>query len=63
MTKVTIKIKGERFVLIPETEYEAELAAALPPMFPDGTRDARACIRTSIAREIIQERRELGLTQ
>ena len=66
MTKATIEIKGERFVLIPEAEYEAELAATLPPLppvFPDGTREARACIRVSIARDIIQERRELGLTQ
>jgi DNA-binding XRE family transcriptional regulator len=66
MTKATIEINGERFVLIPEAEYEAELAATLPPLppvFPDGTREAHACIRVSIARDIMQERRELGLTQ
>ena len=56
---------GTRFVLIPEAELSAleNGLPPLPPVFPDGTREADACIRVSIARDIIKERRELGLTQ
>ena len=66
MSRAIIKIKGARFVLIPEAEFEAIEEASLPPLppvFPDGTREAQPLICASIARDIIKERRELGLTQ
>jgi DNA-binding XRE family transcriptional regulator len=55
---------GTRFVLIPQAELEAiEGLPPLPPVFPDGTREAQPFIRASIARDIIKERHELGLAQ
>lgn len=64
MTRTTVEIMGTRFVLIPEAELEAiEGLPPLPPVFPDGTREAQPFIRASIARDIIKERHELGLTQ
>ena len=64
MTRTTVEIMGTRFVLIPEVELEAiESLPPLPPVLPNGNREALPLIRVSIAREIIKERHELGLTQ
>jgi DNA-binding XRE family transcriptional regulator len=66
MIRTIIKIRGTRFVLIPEAELTAIEEAALPPLPPiaqDGTCEAFSFIRASIARDIIKERWALGLTQ
>jgi ribosome-binding protein aMBF1 (putative translation factor) len=64
MTRTTVEIMGTRFVLIPEAEFEAmETLPPLPPVLPNGNREALPFISASIAREIITERRELGLSQ
>jgi DNA-binding XRE family transcriptional regulator len=68
MTRAVIKIRGTRFVLIPENELTAIEEAALPPMphtppAEGGTCEAFSFIRASIARDIIKERWALGLTQ
>ena len=71
-----INVKGERFVLVPEAEYRGFLRntallartavpslPALPPAVADGTVDALAYSRASIARDIIRDRQRLGLSQ
>ena len=60
----TITIKGDKYVLVPEREYR-ELAGMpkLPPAAADGTVDALAYSRASIARDIIRDRERLDLTQ
>lgn len=63
MTRTTIEIMGTRFVLIPEAELAAIEGPSLPPVGKDETCEALPFIRASIARDIIRERRELGLTQ
>ena len=70
----TIRIMGERFVIIPQDEYrrlkgefaDKDREAWMPPLpVTDhaGNMPAVDFARASIARSIIQERRELGLTQ
>jgi ribosome-binding protein aMBF1 (putative translation factor) len=57
--------KGKRFVLVPEDDFK-RLAAdlvPLPPAAADGTRDALAFARASIANSIITGRKALGWTQ
>jgi DNA-binding XRE family transcriptional regulator len=54
---------GTRFVLIPEAELAAIEGPDFPPIAEDGTCEALPFIRASIARDIICERQELGLTQ
>jgi ribosome-binding protein aMBF1 (putative translation factor) len=68
MVAGTINIKGERYVIIPEAEYRGFVgnSAELPPLpepESDGTVDALAYSRASIARDIIRDRRRLGLSQ
>ena len=68
MVAGTVDIKGERFVIIPEAEYLAIVgeASAVPPLpapDADGTIDALGYSRASIARDIIRDRRKLGLSQ
>ncbi len=72
MVRQTVTIRGKRFVMVEETKLRRleELArkadAPLPPLPPadaQGNRPALDYIRSSIAREIIKERRALGLTQ
>jgi DNA-binding XRE family transcriptional regulator len=66
MSRTAIDIMGTRFVLIREAELEAIEGRSLPPLppvLPNGNREALPYIRASIARSIIKERRELGLTQ
>ncbi len=64
MSMQTIEVKGERFVLVPEAEYQrlANLPA-LPKANVDGTVDAIAYARASVARDLILARRDAGLTQ
>jgi DNA-binding XRE family transcriptional regulator len=63
MSRTTIDIMGTRFVLIPEAELAEIEGPDFPPIADDGTCEALPYIRASIARDIIRERRELGLTQ
>jgi DNA-binding XRE family transcriptional regulator len=63
MSRTTIDIMGTRFVLIPEVELAAIEGPDFPPVAEDGTCEALPFLRTSIARDLIRERRELGLTQ
>jgi len=66
MSRTIIEIMGTRFVLIPEAEFEAIEEASLPPLPPvseDGLCEALPFVRASIARGIIQKRRQMGLTQ
>src|SRR6266849_5661066 len=58
----------ERYAIIPEAEYMGFVrdVAALPPLLigrADGTVDALAYSRASIARDIIRDRNRLGLSQ
>ena len=75
MPRQTIERNGKRFVLVEAEELRrlerlARMAAgdelALPPLPPAdefGNRPAVEYARVSIARSIIQERRQLGLSQ
>ena len=75
MARQTAERNGKRFVLVEVGELRrlarlARMAAAeeteLPPFPPadeEGNRPAVAYARASIARSIIQERRQLGLSQ
>jgi len=69
MTKVThIEIEGKRFVIVPEYDYDClkDAEALLPPLPPpdkNGYIPAFEFIRTSIARDVILDRRSLGLSQ
>ncbi|MGH7135828.1 MAG: helix-turn-helix transcriptional regulator [Pirellulales bacterium] len=75
MPRQTVERNGKRFVLVEAGELRrlerlARAAAAddgelpaLPAADNDGNRPAVEYMRASIARSIIQERRELGLTQ
>lgn len=62
-TRATIEIQGTRYVLIPEAELEALEGPGFPPIAADGTCEALSFVRASIARDILRERHELGLTQ
>lgn len=70
MSRVTsVKLGGQDYVILRRREYERLTGRSegdLPPFPPadaDGHRPAREFIRVSIARDVIRERRELGLTQ
>jgi ribosome-binding protein aMBF1 (putative translation factor) len=72
MTRQTVTIHGTRFVMVEETRLRQLEALArraesqlpsLPPADDQGNRPALEYIRSSIAREIIKERRALGLSQ
>ncbi len=63
MSRATIEIMGTRFVLIPEAELATIEGPDFPPIDKDGTCEALPFLRASIARDIIRERRKLGLTQ
>lgn len=61
----TITIQGKRFVVIPEKEY-MQLTDRLPELpEPDsqGRRPAVAAARAIMARQLITERQEAGLSQ
>ena len=69
----TIEIKGERFVIVPESDYERmqemtrDLTAGDGPRLPEpdskGNVPAVDYARTSLARKLIRDRRRAGLTQ
>lgn len=72
MIRQTIEIHGERFAMVPEKELirleqrAGRAESHLPPLpsaDAKGNRPAMDYIRVSIARDIIRERRALGLTQ
>ena len=72
MIRQTIEIYGKRFVMVEEAELNrleqraARSESPLPPLpaaDAKGNRPALDYIRVSIARDIIRERRALGLTQ
>ena len=63
MSRTTIDIMGTRFVLIPEAELAAIEGPGYPPIDNDGTCEALPFLRASIARDIVRERRQRGLTQ
>jgi ribosome-binding protein aMBF1 (putative translation factor) len=73
MVAATLQIKGERFVIVPEAEYDrlilrktAAKDADLPPLpkpLPNGNYDAVAYARASLARKLIRDRRAAGLSQ
>ncbi len=70
----TVDVGGTRLVILPERDYEALCRSAGQaareeglPAFPkpgrDGTMPAMQFARVSMARDIIRERRALGLSQ
>jgi ribosome-binding protein aMBF1 (putative translation factor) len=72
MIAQSITIEGKRFVVVPEADFRRleRLASTnedrlppLPPADAKGNRPALAYVRASIARDIIRERRALGLSQ
>ncbi len=74
MVLQTIEVAGRRFVLLPESEYERlcqEAGEAVAeddlPAFPKRDRNGRypaiEYARVSLARDIIRERKALGLSQ
>ncbi len=73
MVAGTINIKGERFVIVPELEYDRmselarELADGAGPALPKpdgkGYMPAVEYARASLARKLIRDRRRVGLTQ
>ncbi len=74
MNAQTIEVSGQRMAILTERQYLKLLERAgfttpeahLPPMpakLPSGNYPAREYLRASIAREIINTRRRLGLSQ
>lgn len=70
----TIQIKGSRYVVMPEGQYQRLLkrasgkvvesqAAALPPADKRGRRPAAATIEAMIAQDVYNARRKAGMTQ
>jgi DNA-binding XRE family transcriptional regulator len=68
----TLTVAGQRFVLMPESEYRrlrgdaggsGENGPPLPPADPQGNYPAAATLRAMVARDIIQHRRALKLSQ
>lgn len=66
MNVQTIEVKGERYVLLPESEFEQLLhksSAALPPVDRRGRRPAVATARSILAQGVIQDRHAAGWSQ
>jgi ribosome-binding protein aMBF1 (putative translation factor) len=75
MVAQTVEIAGKRLVILEEADYlrlcqgsrsGRRAAANLPPLparNPSGRRPAAAYILTSIAREIVADRKAVGLSQ
>ncbi len=65
----TLTVAGQRFVLLPESEYRrlqadsGESGPQLPPPDAQGNYPAAATLRAMVARDIVQHRRALGLSQ
>lgn len=68
-TVATLEVRGEKFVLIPESEYRrlkkrsAPAAPIMPRMSRDGTYPAAEAMRAMMARKIIAARHAVGLSQ
>ena len=74
MFRPTVEIEGKRYVLVEETEFRRletrkgtkRKDHGLPPLPPpdeEGNVPALEYVRATIARDIIRERKALGLTQ
>jgi len=65
----TIELKGQRFVIVPEAEYQRmrpQSQAGLPPLpkkLKNGNYPAVSYARATLARDLILSRRRLGLSQ
>ena len=63
----TLTIEGQRFVVIPEDQYQELLGENREPPLPEtdakGNYPAVASARSVLARQIIRRRRAAGLTQ
>ena len=57
----TVILGGERFVILPETEYRR--LTGLPPADPTGRRPAVAALRAVLARDIVRDREQVGWSQ
>src|SRR6266568_3610822 len=74
MVAQTVEIAGKRLVILEEADYlrlcrserggrARDVLPALPPRNRSGRRPAAAYILASIAREIVADRKEAGLSQ
>jgi DNA-binding XRE family transcriptional regulator len=67
MLHATLSMGGETFVLVPKREYHRLVKSGELPGFPpaggSGNFPALATVRVSIAREVIQRREAVGLSQ
>lgn len=74
MYRPTVEIEGKRFVLVEESEFRSlerrsgrkhqpDLPPPLPTPDADGYVPALDFVRATIARDIVRERKALGLTQ
>jgi DNA-binding XRE family transcriptional regulator len=66
-TLQTLTLAGQRFVILPEAEYERLVGKTpepvLPPPDADGNYPAVETMRAILARKIIRRRRAVGLSQ
>ena len=66
-TVQTLTLAGQRFVIIPETEYRRLAGKTPEPPLPrpdaDGNYPAVETMRAMLARKIIRRRRSVGLSQ
>ena len=68
-TVQTLDIRGEKYVLIPQAQYQrltkraTPAVPALPPRSADGTYPAAQAMRAMMARKIIAARGAVGLSQ
>lgn len=69
MAVQTLTIAGQRFVLLPESDYECLRQEAenwepsLPAPLPNGNYPAVETARALLARKLLRRRRAVGLTQ
>jgi ribosome-binding protein aMBF1 (putative translation factor) len=67
IVRLTIRLHGERFVILPEAEFTRltgePLEPELPPAAEDGNYPAVETMRAIMARDIIRARRALGWSQ
>ena len=63
MARKIVEFEGVQYVLVSETELAALEGRDFPPIAEDGTCKALSFVRASIARDIINKRQKLGLTQ
>jgi DNA-binding XRE family transcriptional regulator len=57
----TVVLNGQRFVILPEAEYER--LAMLPAADAAGNRPAVAAMRAVLARDIVRDRERIGWSQ